>query len=189
MEKIRCSWANRSEEERLYHDTEWGVPLHDDQKIFEFLILECMQAGLSWTTVLKKREAMRNAFDGFDLATISQYDEAKREILLQNPKIIRNRLKIKALTTNAKAFQAIQAEFGSFDAYIWGFTKGEQVVGHWQVETDIPATTVLSDTVSKDLKKRGFTFVGSTIIYSFLQAIGIINDHVTTCCCYQKELK
>jgi len=181
MKKTRCSFAYRSEEEMHYHDTEWCVPLHEDQKIFEFLVLEGMQAGLSWTTVLKKRETMRKAFDGFDYHRIINYDEAKEAELMQNPGIIRNRLKIKSLRKNALAFMSVQREFGSFDAYIWSFTKGQQIVGNWKHESEIPATSTLSDTISKDMKKRGFTFVGSTIIYSFLQAIGILNDHIVSC--------
>lgn len=186
-EQRSCSWADRSPEEQVYHDTEWGTPIWDDQKMFEFLILENMQAGLSWTLILKRREAMRKAFDGFDLQTVAAYDESKEQELLKNPDIIRNRLKIKALARNANAFIEVQKEFGSFQAYIWSFTDGKTVTGHWQTEGEVPAASDLSDRVSKAMKKRGFTFVGSTIIYSFLQAIGIVNDHITTCPRY-KEL-
>ena len=189
MEQVTtpCSWAGRSAEEQVYHDTEWGVPCHDDTVLFEFLVLETLQAGLSWTLIMKRREGLRELLDGFAIDKVAAYGEAKEQVLLTDSRMIRNRLKVKALARNAKAFIAIQEEFGSFDAYIWGFTNGEQVVGHWQHETDIPATSALSDRISKDLKKRNFTFVGSTIIYSFLQAIGIINDHVVTCPRY-KEL-
>lgn len=182
-----CSWALRSDLERSYHDNEWGKPLHDDKKIFEFLVLETMQAGLSWTLILQRREAMRQAFDHFNIDCIAEYDDKKEGQLLENPSIIRNRLKVSSLRKNALAFKRIQGEFGSFDTYIWGFTKGQSIVGHWQSLDQVPAKTTLSDTISKDMKKRGFTFVGSTIVYSFLQAIGIVNDHLITCPQY-KEL-
>lgn len=182
-----CSWAGRSEEEQVYHDTEWGVPCHDDAVLFEFLLLETLQAGLSWTLIMKRREGLRNLLDNFSIDAVAAYGEEKEKVLLTDSRMIRNRLKVKSLARNAKAFKAIQNEFGSFDAYIWGFTNGKSVIGHWQKETEIPATSPLSDVISKDLKKRNFTFVGSTIIYSFLQAIGIINDHVVTCPRY-KEL-
>lgn len=186
MTKTCCKWANRSPEEREYHDTEWGTPLHDDQKIFEFLILEGMQAGLSWTTIMQKRDSMRRAFDQFDIHKIAEYDEAVEEALMITPGIIHNRLKIKALAKNARAFMKVQEEFGSFDAYIWGYTGGKTVIGNWVTEEDIPAESGLSKLISKDLKKRGFTFVGPTIIYSFLQAIGILNDHVISCFRYHE---
>ena len=182
-----CAWANRSDEERLYHDTEWGRPEHDERRLFEFLVLESMQAGLTWTMVLKRREAMCEAFDQFDVDALAQYDAAKEAELLENPKIIRHRLKIASLRKNAVAFKNVQAEFGSFDAYIWGFTEGKTIHGHWANQSDVPAKTELAETISKDLKKRGFTFVGPTIVYSFLQAIGILNDHIVTCPVY-KEL-
>ncbi|WP_370456472.1 DNA-3-methyladenine glycosylase I [Veillonella sp. R32] len=181
----QCTWAGRSELEQLYHDTEWGVPVHEDDKLFEMLILEGMQAGLSWTIVIKRREAMREAFDGFDVATLAQYTPEKEAALLQNPNIIRHRLKVAALRKNAVAFQRVQAEFGSFDAYIWHFTEGKTIIGHWQNQAEVPASIPLAETISKDLKKRGFTFVGPTIIYSFLQAIGIVNDHIVTCPVYK----
>lgn len=176
----RCAWA-KDPLEVAYHDTEWGVPQHDDRKLFEMLILEGMQAGLTWRLILHRRENMRHAFDGFDPAVISGYDDAKKAALLQDAGIIRNRLKINALVANAKAFLQVQQEFGSFDTYIWGFVGGKQVRTPLQNIEDMPATSSLSDTVSKDLKKRGFKFVGSTICYSYLQAIGILNDHMANC--------
>lgn len=190
MTEVRqCAWAARSPEEQLYHDTEWGVPTHEDSILFEFLILETMQAGLSWTLVLKRREAMREAFDGFDINTLAAYTPVKEAKLLENPNIIRNRLKIASLRKNAVAFKQIQAEFGSFDAYIRAYTNGASIVGHWQTEADVPAMIPLAEQISKDLKKRGFTFVGPTIVYSFLQAIGMINDHIITCPCYERLTK
>lgn len=182
-----CAWANRSEEERHYHDHEWGRPVHDEQRLFEFLVLESMQAGLSWTLVLKRREYMRDAFDQFDIDKIAKYDEQKEAELLQNPNIIRHRLKIASLRKNAMAFKKVQTEYGSFDAYIWGFTDGKTIHGHWKKQADVPAKTALAETISKDMKKRGFTFVGPTIVYSLLQAVGILNDHIVTCPIY-KEL-
>lgn len=182
----QCSWASRSELEQVYHDTEWGVPVHDDAKLFEMLILEGMQAGLSWTIVIKRREAMREAFDGFDIATLAGYTPEKEAALLQNPNIIRHRLKVASLRKNAQAFQKVQAEFGSFDAYIWQFTDGKTIVGYWQTQAEVPAIIPLAEQISKDLKKRGFTFVGPTIVYSFMQAIGLVNDHIVTCPCYQR---
>lgn len=186
MEKNKCAWAYRDPLEEAYHDQEWGRPLHDDQKIFEFLVLETMQAGLSWTTILKRREAMRQAFDGFAVASLAQYDAAKEEALLQNPAIIRHRLKIASLRKNAQAFQGVQEEFGSFDAYIWAYVDGKPQVGAWQSMEEVPLVTDLAKEVSKDLKKRGFTFVGPTIVQSFLQAIGLLNDHLVTCPTYQE---
>lgn len=182
-----CSWAYRSEEERLYHDTEWGRPVHDDAILFEFLILETMQAGLTWTMVLKRRESMRAAFDQFDINKIALYDEAKEAELLKNPGIIRHRLKIASLRKNAQAFRKVQSEFGSFDAYIWHFTNGNVIQGSWSTQAEVPGVTPLAERISKDLKKRGFTFVGPTIVYAFLQAIGVVNDHIMTCPQY-KEL-
>lgn len=181
MENIkRCLWV-KDDFDIKYHDTEWGVPTHDDSKLFEMLILEGMQAGLTWNLILKRREEMRKAFDNFDYKIISQYTEEKEEQLLQNPKIIRNKRKISALKKNAIAFMQVQNEFGSFDKYIWGFADGKQIVNRWIKNEEIPITTELSDKISKDLKKRGFSFVGSTICYSYLQAIGIINDHLVDC--------
>ncbi|HLW01301.1 MAG TPA: DNA-3-methyladenine glycosylase I [Ktedonobacterales bacterium] len=182
---IRCGWA-RSPQMMLYHDEEWGVPLYDDQKLFEFLILEGAQAGLSWETVLKKRAAYREAFDQFDAARIATYDQRKIEQLLANEQIIRNRLKIAAATQNAKAFLAIRAEYGTFANYIWQFVGGQPRTNTRRTLADIPATTPESDAMSKALKKRGFTFVGSTICYAFMQATGMVNDHTLDCFRYQQ---
>lgn len=176
----RCTWATTDLAIR-YHDEEWGVPLHDDQRLFEMLILEGAQAGLSWETVLRKRDAYRIAFDGFVVERVATYDDAKLVELLQNRGIIRNRLKIAAARTNARATLAVQQEFGSFDAYMWAFVDGIPVVNHPQTSTDVPASTPLSDVLSRDLKRRGFTFVGSTILYAFMQATGMVNDHLRTC--------
>jgi DNA-3-methyladenine glycosylase I len=164
-----------------YHDVEWGTPVHDDRRLFEFLVLEGAQAGLSWATVLKKRENYRLAFDGFDPVKIAQYSEVKEAELLANTGIIRNRLKIKSAIRNAKVFLALQKEFGSFDAYIWRFVDGKPLLNHPQLMSDIPPRTALSDAISTDLQKRGMNFVGSTIIYSFMQAVGMVNDHTADC--------
>jgi DNA-3-methyladenine glycosylase I len=174
----RCAWA-QGDQYIAYHDQEWGVPSHDDRALFELLILEGAQAGLSWSTILNKREHYRKAFDRFDARRIARYDERKLAALLQNEGIVRNRLKVNAAVTNAKAFLAVQKEFGTFDAYIWGFTGGKPIQNRW---TDkVPASTPESDAMSKDLRKRGFTFVGSTICYAFMQATGMVNDHVVSC--------
>ena len=173
----RCSWCMCNENMIRYHDEEWGVPEHSDQKLFEMLLLECFQAGLSWECVLNKREAFRAAFDHFDVDKIACYNEEKIQQLMNDPAIIRNRLKIKASITNAIVFKQIQAEYGSFDAYIWGYTNGETIIEEYTVRTTSP----LSDRISKDLKKRGMKFVGSTIIYSYLQAVGILNAHGKEC--------
>ncbi|MCF0154800.1 MAG: DNA-3-methyladenine glycosylase I [Veillonella sp.] len=186
MEERKCSWAYRDPLEEAYHDQEWGRPVHDDALLFEFLVLETMQAGLSWTIVLKRREAMRQAFDGFDLEKLAHYDQAKEASLLENPEIIRHRLKIASLRKNALAFKKVQEEFGSFDAYIWQYVDGQPIVGHWKSMEEIPTVSDLAKVVSKDLKKRGFTFVGPTIVQSFLQAVGILNDHITSCPCYRE---
>ena len=180
MNNNRCGWA-KGEKDILYHDTEWGVPSHDDGYIFEMLILEGFQAGLSWNTILQKRENFRKAFDNFDYKKIAEYDEMKLNELLKNEGIIRNRLKINSTVTNARAFMKIQEEFGSFAKYIWKFTDNKRIINKWKELSEVPATSELSDKISKDLKKRGFKFVGSTIIYSFLQAIGIIDDHLISC--------
>ena len=164
-----------------YHDNEWGIPVHDDIRWFEHIILDGAQAGLSWKTILHRREGYRQAFENFDPVKVAAYDEKKIEALLNDPGIIRNRLKINSAVNNARAFLKIQEEFGSFDVYIWGFTGGKPVINHWMSLSELPARTPLSDTISKDLKKRGFTFVGSTIVYAFLQAAGIVNDHVVSC--------
>jgi DNA-3-methyladenine glycosylase I len=177
----RCQWPGADPLMLAYHDTEWGAPLHDDRKLFEFITLEGAQAGLSWMTILRKRENYRLAFDGFDPAKVAAYDEAKVSELLGNAGIVRNRLKIQAAITNARAFLAIQQEFGSFDAYIWGFTGGKPVVNAWRSLSELPAKTALSDTISNALIRRGFKFVGSTIVYAHMQATGMVNDHVVDC--------
>ena len=182
--KNRCFWVNMKNPLYVqYHDTEWGVPLHDDKKLFEMLILEGFQAGLSWECILNKREAFRKAFDNFDIEKIINYGEEKCLQLLSNPNIIRNKLKINASITNSHIFKQIQQEFGSFDSYIWGFTDGKIIYE----SCDIRTTSPLSDEISKDLKKRGMKFVGSTIIYSYLQSIGVINGHTRDCDCYKKD--
>ena len=176
----RCGWA-RNPLAEAYHDAEWGVPIHDDRKIFEFIVLEGAQAGLSWDTILKKRQAYRQAFDGFDPAKVARYGARKVAALLANPGIVRNRLKVGSAVRNARAFLSVQEERGSFDAYIWGFVDGRPIVNRWKALREIPARTPLSDAISKDLKKRGFSFVGSTIVYAHLQATGVVNDHVVSC--------
>ncbi|NVN98025.1 MAG: DNA-3-methyladenine glycosylase I [Geobacteraceae bacterium] len=178
---IRCGWAGTDPLYCAYHDNEWGVPVRDDRLLFEFLILEGAQAGLSWITILRKREAYRVAFDNFDVETVSRYDEAKVAELLANAGIVRNRLKIRSAISNAKAFIAVQREFGSFANYIWGFVDGKTLQNSRAGLSEVPASTELSDRISKDLKKRGFNFVGSTIIYAFMQAIGMVNDHTVDC--------
>ena len=184
--KTRCEWAGDVPVYVDYHDNEWGRPTHDDRMLFELLVLEGAQAGLSWLTILKKREAYREAFDGFDPAKVALYDEAKVEELMANDGIVRNLLKINAAITNAKLFLDVAREFGSFDAFIWGYVDGEPIVNRWKTQADVPATTPLSDRISKDLKKRGFKFVGSTIVYAYLQSIGIVNDHVVDCFAYRE---
>jgi DNA-3-methyladenine glycosylase I len=172
-----------------YHDEVWGKPEHDDQKLFAKLCLDLMQAGLMWRTILYKQDNFNQAFDNFDIETVAGYDEAKYEELMQNAGIVRNRLKIRAIINNAARTLEIQKEFGSFDAYLWGFTKGKVVKNCWQATGEVPASTPLSDAISKDLKKRGFRFVGTTIVYSFLQAVGVVNDHLTSCFCYERYEK
>ncbi len=176
----RCSWA-KNELAIHYHDTEWGVPLHDDRGLFEFLILEGAQAGLSWDTILAKRENYRKAFDDFDAARVAKYSDARCAKLLLDPGIIRNRLKIASAVANAKAFLAVQKEFDTFDAYVWNFVDGKPLNGKRKLSGDVPAKTDISDALSKDLKKRGFNFVGSTIMYAFMQATGMVNDHLISC--------
>lgn len=176
----RCHWANH-ELEIAYHDTEWGVPLHDDQRHFEFLILEGAQAGLSWLTVLKKRENYREAFANFDPEIVARFDEDKIESLRQNEGIIRNKLKIHSAVRNAKAFLEVQKEFGSFDAYIWQFTGGKTIQNSWKSMEEVPVKTAEAEAMSKDLKKRGFNFVGPTICYAYMQATGMVNDHLVSC--------
>ena len=182
MNKNRC-FGNKpgSEFYAVYHDTEWAVPVHDDQRLFEMLILEGAQAGLSWETILKRRDGYRKAFYNFDVHKVAQMTDEELEILRENPGIIRNRLKIYAARTNAIVFLNIQKEFGSFDAYLWNFVEGKSQMNHWQSLKELPALTPESDALSKDLKKRGMTFVGSTIIYAFMQAVGMVNDHIVTC--------
>jgi len=182
MEKMkRCDWTQNDVLMNCYHDEEWGIPVHDDLKWFEFIVLDAFQAGLSWKTILYKREEFRRAFDQFDYKKISGYDSIKVESLMANKGIVRNRLKIIGTIKNANAFMSIQKEFGSFDRYIWSFTEGKTIVNKFTSLKEIPTKTSLSDKISKDLKKRGFTFVGSTIVYSFLQAAGIVNDHLISC--------
>lgn len=189
MTKKRCAWLDwngqPSDHYIRYHDEEWGVPVHDDRLLFEFLILEGAQAGLSWETILKKRDHYRKAYDRFDPAKVAKYSQARQQKLLQNEGIVRNRLKVAASVGNAKAFLAVQKEFGSFDAYIWAFVGGRTIQNKWKTLKQIPATTQESDAMSKDLKKRGFKFVGSTICYAFMQAVGMVNDHTTDCFRYK----
>jgi DNA-3-methyladenine glycosylase I len=177
----RCEWGDSSDIYRHYHDEEWGVPVYDDQKLFEFLVLESAQAGLSWITILKRREGYRKAFSNFDPVIVAQYDESKVEELMQDTGIIRNRRKIIATITNAIAFLKVQQEFGSFNNYIWNFIGGKPIVNHFTTMKEIPAQTELAVKLSKDLKKRGFTFLGPTIVYSHMQATGLVNDHLTYC--------
>lgn len=177
----RCEWCGEDPLYVKYHDEEWGVPVHDDRTLFEFLVLEGAQAGLSWITILRKREGYRKAYDDFDVQKVASYDESKIEELLLNPDIVRNKLKVRSSVNNARLFMEIQKEFGSFDSYIWGFTQGKQIINSWEDISQVPVTSELSDDVSRDLKKRGFKFTGSTIIYSYLQAVGIINDHTIWC--------
>jgi DNA-3-methyladenine glycosylase I len=177
---MRCDWA-KNDLAIHYHDTEWGVPLHDDQRLFEFLILEGAQAGLSWDTVLAKRDNYRLAFDNFDAEKIALYDDIKCAELLQNEGLIRNRLKIASAVRNAKCYLKTVEEFGTFDSYLWSFVEGKPIVNQWKTIKEVPASTAISDKLSKDLKKRGFNFVGSTIMYAFMQATGMVNDHLTSC--------
>lgn len=186
-ETQRCGWSTSDPLYIKYHDYEWGIPVHDDRTLFEMLILEGAQAGLSWITILRKRENYRRAFHGFDARKISRYDEKKVRQLLKNPGIVRNRLKIEATISNAKAFLEVQKEFGSFDTYIWQFVGGAPVVNNHRTLKEIPPRTPVSDAMSKDLKKRGFRFVGSTICYAFMQAVGMVNDHVVTCFRFGKK--
>lgn len=183
----RCNWPNNDPLMIAYHDTEWGVPVHDDRKHFEFIVLDAFQAGLSWSIVLKKREGFRKAFDNFNFEKIAHYDEAKINELILNPEIIRNKLKIKATVNNAKIFMQIQKEFGSFDKYIWQFTDYKTKINQMTYDSQIRATSPESDSMSKDLKKRGFKFVGSTICYAYMQGAGMVNDHIMECFRY-KEL-
>ena len=177
----RCAWAGTDPLYADYHDTEWGVPVHDDQRLFEFLILEGAQAGLSWITILRKRDSYRVAFDQFDAEKVARYSVKKIERLLQDPGIVRNRLKVAAAVTNAQAFLKVQEAFGSFDHYLWQFVGGAPLQNRWEIHKQVPATTPESDAMSKDLKKRGFKFVGSTICYAHMQACGMVNDHTVDC--------
>ncbi len=186
MDKNRCAWCGNDPLYMAYHDEEWGVPVYDDAKLFEFLVLETFQAGLSWITILKKRENFRKAFDNFDYKKIEKYGEEKYESLLQDAGIIRNKLKIRATISNAQTFMKIQKEFGSFSDYIWAFTNGKPIKNKHKSLSDVPATTDLSGKLSKDLKKRGFKFVGSTVIYANMQATGMVNDHVMDCFRYEE---
>lgn len=188
MTKQRCAWCGDDPLYIAYHDTEWGVPVYDDQTLFEFLLLETFQAGLSWITILRKRENFREAFDGFDYKKIAQYNQNKIDSLLTNTGIIRNKLKVKSAVSNAQSFMKVQEEFGSFSTYIWGFVDGKPIQNELKSLKNAPANTPLSDTISKDLKKRGFKFVGSTVVYAHMQATGMVNDHVTSCFRH-KEIK
>ena len=184
----RCSWVNPADPLMIqYHDREWGVPVHDDRKHFEFLVLEAAQAGLSWAIVLRKREGYRRAFDGFDPAKVARFSPRRIEKLLLNPEIIRNRLKIEAAVRNARAFLTVQEEFGSFDSYCWRFVDGRPKLNRWETPRQIPAASAESDAFSKDLKRRGFNFVGSTIMYAHMQAVGMVNDHLVGCFRYRES--
>lgn len=186
MNPVRCSWAGGDALYRQYHDTEWGVPLYDDRRLFEFLILEGAQAGLSWITVLRKRENYRAAFDNFDVSCIAAYDANKIESLLQNPGIVRNRLKVQASIINARQFLQVQDEFGSFSQFIWQFVGGRPIQNCWRSAFEVPASTVESDAMSRELKRRGFKFVGTTICYALMQATGMVNDHTADCFRYDQ---
>jgi DNA-3-methyladenine glycosylase I len=186
MSITRCQWACASPLEQAYHDTEWGAPLHDDRKLFEFLILEGAQAGLSWSTILNKREGYRAAFDNFDALKIAAYDDIKIEQLLSNPAIIRNRLKVNAAVTNARIYLEIMQQPGGFDEWLWQYVDGEPVNNHFRTMEDVPANTPQSDLMAREMKMRGFKFVGSTICYAFMQATGMVNDHTTDCFRYRE---
>ncbi len=179
--QIRCGWCLKFDQYIKYHDEEWGMPVHDDRVHFEFLILEGAQAGLSWSTILKKRDGYRKAFADFDPIRVSRFTQARIEKILTDPGIIRNRLKVNAAVNNAKRFLEIQKEFGSFDRYVWQFVNGKPIINHWKSLSEVPATTAESDALSKDLIKRGFKFVGSTVIYAHMQACGLVNDHLVDC--------
>ena len=181
MQKFRCPWCGSDPDYRRYHDDEWGVPVHDDRKLFEFIVLEGAQAGLSWITILKKRPAYRMAFAHFDPEQVARFDPADIERLLTNAGIVRNRLKIESAVTNARAFLAVQEHFGSFDRYIWNFVDGRPIINRFKNMNEVPAKTPLSETISRDLKQRGFKFVGPTIVYAHMQATGMVNDHLVDC--------
>ena len=180
-DRVRCTWAASTKLEREYHDREWGVPVRNDRLLFEFLILEGAQAGLSWHTILNKREGYRQAFDQFDAGKIASYSQEKVEKLLGNPRIVRNRLKVQAAVTNARVFLDVQQEFGAFADYIWQFVDGEPIQNVWSDASDVPVSTKESDAMSRDLKSRGFKFVGTTICYAYMQAVGMVNDHTVDC--------
>jgi DNA-3-methyladenine glycosylase I len=184
-DRVRCPWCAGSDLYRAYHDEEWGVPVHDDRTHFEFLVLEGAQAGLSWSTILNKRANYRRAFDGFDAAKVARFSPARIARLLQDPGIVRNRLKVESAVRNAQAFLRVQEEFGSFDAYVWRFVDGGPIQNRWRTLRQLPAKTAVSDLLSKDLKQRGFNFVGSTIIYAHMQATGLVNDHLVGCFRYR----
>lgn len=181
MSEAICAWALRTPLERVYHDEEWGLPLRDDKRLFELLVLEYMQAGLSWSTILQKRENMRAAFDGFDADAIAAYDEEKIHALLEEPGIIKNRLKLKALAGNAKAFIKVCEEFGSFACYFWGFVDNTPIDGQFERLADVPARTPLAEAIARDMKKRGFSFMGPTVVYAYMQSAGLVNDHIRGC--------
>lgn len=182
----RCDWCLSAKDYIAYHDEEWGVPVYDDQKQFEFLVLESAQAGLSWLTILRKRQGYQESFANFNPEVVASYSDAEIETLIQNPAIIRNKLKIRATVTNARLFLKLQQEFGSFSEYIWSFVGGKPIVNQWETLAEVPATSAESDALSKDLKKRGFKFVGSTIMYAHMQATGMVNDHLTSCFRYKE---
>ena len=183
----RCEWCGEDELYVKYHDVEWGVPVHNDRALFEFLNLESAQAGLSWVTILNKRENYLTAFDNFDIETVAKYDEERIAELLDNPGIVRNKLKVNATVNNANRVIEVQKEFGSFDGYIWQFVGGKPLVNSWKDMSEVPSNTAESDAMSKDLKKRGFKFIGTTICYAYMQASGMVNDHVTDCFCYNNN--
>ncbi len=183
---VRCEWSENDPLYITYHDREWGVPIHDDRLLFEFLVLEGAQAGLSWLTILKKRDNYRKAFDGFDIEHVATYKESDLDRLLIDTGIVRNRLKIESAIKNARGVLSIQEEYGSLDSYLWGFVDGSPIQNAWKSMTELPAKTELSEAISKDLKKRGFNFVGPTICYAFMQAVGLVNDHTTNCFRYQE---
>lgn len=188
MNKKRCQWAeNTFDAYESYHDNEWGVPVHDDKVHFEFLILEGAQAGLSWSTILNKRAGYRNVFANFEVDKVAQFDESKIEELILDASIVRNKLKIRSAVTNAQKFIEVQNEFGSFDKYLWSFVNDKTIVNGWKTHNEVPATSKESDALSKDLKKRGFKFVGSTIMYAFMQSMGLVNDHTTDCFCFNAD--
>ncbi|PZL70041.1 DNA-3-methyladenine glycosylase I [Enterococcus plantarum] len=187
MEKIRCDWAQGKELEETYHDEEWGTAEHSDQKLFEMLILESMQAGLSWSTILKKRGTLTSAYDQFDYTKIAEYTQEKIDSLLKDPGIIRNKLKINATINNAQVFMRIQEEYGSFDQFIWSYVDGTPIKNRWKEVGEVPASTELSDKISKDLKKKGFKFLGTTTVYAFMQATGMVDDHLAHCFKRQEE--